>query len=457
MVAPGTGQYQVCAYGGNRVARRYPVRNSGRFGKMRKHNIAIVALLTYVCDSISSQDTEVSETQGPEYVRLSSESSVENEWAQSLFAKPLPSEEENLKVAVLQFLAENAVEMIGLGLSTEEVALQDVQYRPSDDRVYAYLNVSRSGIPLLNSTIRLAFVESTRRLLSFKMPVLNAWEFTSPLPNVGSDSGLLSATKLIPDSVKTREPLLVYYPMQSEKVFMLSWDIELASTGMGAFRVLVNAISGEPLEVIAGSFELDATGTVRGYSTPVSSRLPDYSGNPPQIQSVPNIQVTIQPGNGSGNTNSSGAFSISTTQQTVTATTVVNVGTFMAAVQDSPLASDQASGLTNIQLVFNDVPSDPNRKRFTAQLNAWQFVALGRQFLDTIYTRTAIPLVANPIFESNCSAYPGNPPAHVRWKIQLRPNHGGTCIVNGVASYYEDCLPTIERSEERRVGKEWRT
>ena len=303
--------------------------------------------------------------------------------------------------AVVRFLEESPELTSRLGLNVSDFQLRAVLRQKDDDQIIINAMQLHDGVLIEQGILQLKFEASFGRLLSIGFLDLLDRSFAPSIPKISSETAIATATSSYANPEVYDKPALLFTPAGDRRDMILAWQV-LAGNGkedLFPMSYLINAEDGSILRQLPAAAGFEATGTVRGYSTPVASRLPDYPGNPPQSQTVPKLKVTLSPSE-SGYTNATGDYSITTSSPnpTVTATVnqggTVNEGTFILRFEDNPLASVQNQGLTNIQLVLNSDPNNPNRKRYTAQLNCWQYAVLCRNFLDLIYGRTHTPFEA---------------------------------------------------------------
>lgn len=278
-----------------------------------------------------------------------------------------------------------------LGLAKADLGIMRAYAIPADGVVVFNCEQLHEGVTVEVSGLQLIADSNTRRPLTLGFADLEGWQFEGSVPLVASEVAIAVAHAEVADSEVMGEPVLLHAVHGFETRFVLAWVVTVRpKETLAPVRILVGAKDGVVMRKESAAAQLTATGTVSGFSTPNSSHLPDYSGNPPASQFVANLKVTLAPGGESGFTGSLGAFNITTPNPSITATATVNLGTFISSVVDNPLATDQAMGLQGLQLILNDQPNDPDRKRFTAQLNAWQWVMQSRGYIDAVIARAGI-------------------------------------------------------------------
>jgi hypothetical protein len=348
--------------------------------------------------------------------------------------------------ALHEFLEEQPGLSARLYLDRVELQVTAAYDQPLDDRVVINGQLRFDGVPIEHAKLHTVFVASTGKPLLLGLVDLSGWSFG---PSV---SGLSSAqaieTALLDDSgarPSEMPPRLLFVASAEEKEFRPAWEVITADAeGNPATRYVVDAFDGSVLRKGTAYLQGNVTGTVHGYSTPLSSHLPDYPGNPPVLLPVPDLAVTIQPGNVTAVTAADGSFSADPGEPgpyTVTAT--LNGGPYILNLVDSPpIVSDQAVGMTGFQLVLNE-PGNPNRAAFTAQLNAWQWVLQSRAFVDSVIARTLTPF---PGGFFNCTGPLS--PERTRLAIQVEVNFSGICTPTVVqtASYSDlegGCPPKV--------------
>jgi hypothetical protein len=349
------------------------------------------AVVTY-----PEEGTEVSESEpsGPHYVALHAGNVTEDPALAAAFESPLALELHPAE-AVLSFLATHQVLRERLGLDRVEVRVTAAYEQPVDGRVVVNGDLCFEDVPIQHGSFHASVSASTGKLRRLNFLDVSGWDFSPSQPGLPSERAIESV--LLEDSDATPSeitPRLLFVPLREGKTFRLAWEVITAEAARGTpkDRYIVDAFDGSVLEKGPALLQGQVTGTVMGFSTPLSSHLPDFSGNPPVSLPVPDLNVSIQPGNVTATTALDGSFAANPTGGgPFTATATLNEGPFIHNLTDTTVVTDQAVGMTGLQLVLNDDPDHPMRQKFTYQLNAWQWVVQSRRFLDTVFARTLTP------------------------------------------------------------------
>jgi hypothetical protein len=394
--------------------------------------LSVEAVVTYPEEGTEVTDAEAP---GPQYAALHAGNVAEDPALAAAFQSPLALDRHPAE-AVLSFLETHEALRECLSLDRVEVRVTAAYEQPVDGRVVVNGDLCFEGVPIQHGSSHASVSASTGQLRRLNLLDVSGWDFSPSQPGVTSTRAIEAAPLEDADSTPSEvPPRLLFVPLREEKAFRLAWEFISAESGSGTpkDRYIVDAFDGTVLEKGPARLQGQVTGTVTGFSTPLSSHLPDHPGNPPVSLPVPDLNVTIQPGNITATTGLDGSFAANPTgggEFTVTAT--LDSGPFIHGLIDTPVVTDQAVGTTGLQLVLNDDLDHPSRKKFTAQLNAWQWVVQSHRFLDTVFARTLTPF---PGGFYNCTGIPS--PKRTRFAIDIEVNifPSGGC---GSSSNYND-------------------
>ncbi|MCS7066024.1 MAG: hypothetical protein NZL85_07100 [Fimbriimonadales bacterium] len=236
----------------------------------------------------------------------------------------------------------------------------------------------------------------------------SAVRFVEPIslkPSLTAEQVSERVRKLRPDLHQETKPELVVYP--GEERTHLAWALTVDARRLEQperYRVFIDAHTGIPLEWRSEVYFVDITGRVQGYATP--GLRPDHSQNPPVLQPLPQLRVTLVGGT-SVLTNPEGFF------------TLPFSGTDQATVQANlngpwvQVANQAGTTLALEQTVTPPGPADfifnTERVEFnTAQVNGFLHTTIVHDFAKAInpsYPGIDYAVPCNVNINNSCNAY----------------------------------------------------
>ncbi len=239
----------------------------------------------------------------------------------------------------------------------------------------------------------------------------SAVRFVEPVsfpPNLTAEQVSALVGKLRPDLYPEGKPELVIYP--GEERTHLAWVLTVDARRPEKperYRVFIDAHAGVPLEWRSEVYFVDITGRVQGYATP--GLRPDHSQNPPVLQPMPQLRVTLV-GGSSVFTDPEGFFTLpfSGSGQATVQANLIGPWVQVNNRAGSTLALQQTVTPPGpADFIFNTERVELN----TAQVNGFLHTQIVHDFAKSInpsYPGIDYTIPCNVNIASTCNAYYSN-------------------------------------------------
>ncbi|GBC92688.1 hypothetical protein HRbin15_01164 [bacterium HR15] len=239
----------------------------------------------------------------------------------------------------------------------------------------------------------------------------NSVRFVEPVslkPSWSAEQVSELVRKLRPDLHQETKPELIIYP--GEERTHLAWVLTVDAhrpEQPERYRVFIDAHTGVPLEWRSEVYFVDITGQVQGYATP--GLRPDHSQNPPVLQPLPQLRVTLV-GGSSVFTDPQGFFTLpfsGTNQVTVQANLI---GPWVQVVNQAGTTLSLQQTVTPpgpANFTFNTERVELN----TAQVNGFLQTTIVHNFAKAInpsYPGIDYAIPCNVNIGQTCNAYYSN-------------------------------------------------
>lgn len=218
------------------------------------------------------------------------------------------------------------------------------------------------------------------------------------------------------------KPQLTVFVGESEEDARLGWKFIADSTSMAMperFEIIVDALSNQILHMRSEVYDVDVTGTTRGYATP--GLKPDQANNPPVLMDLPGLRVNIS-GGSTGYSDANGNFTLANAGSTAVTVNAALIGRWVN-VQYVPGAEHTLSQSVTPPGPANFVFNTPSDDAKTAQINGFIQTEKVHDFAKSIhptYPGIDVALLCNVGVSGTCNAYYNSTPS-----INFFPPGGG--------------------------------
>jgi hypothetical protein len=239
----------------------------------------------------------------------------------------------------------------------------------------------------------------------------NSVRFVEPValkPSVTAEQVEELVRKLRPDLHQESQPELMVYP--GEERTHLAWVLTLDAHRPDKperYRVFIDAHTGVPLEWRSEIYYVDITGRVQGYATP--GLRPDHSQNPPVLQPMPQLRVSLS-GGSSVFTNPEGFFTLPFSGSSSVTVRADLIGPWVRVVNQAGTTLSLQQTVTPpgpADFIFNTERVELN----TAQVNGFLHTQIVHDFAKAInprYPGIDYQIPCNVNINNTCNAYYSN-------------------------------------------------